>query len=179
MSDRALVESVADAVAAGEAVNWRVVERAAAKTRDARPDPRTQDHRSHRGGAPHPHATRSHVVEPYGGDWCGRRARHCRRAARAGDPGRSRRTCPGGVASHYQRPRFSVVAAWSCWPAEGRDRRLALLGGLFLTISSAFVLWLMPPPGAALEHAHRRSSAAAAGGVPGIDAVAFRSRVSR
>ena len=32
----------------------------------------------------------------------------------------------------------------------GRDRRLPLLGGLFLIISSAFVFWLMPPLGADL-----------------------------
>ena len=35
MSDRRLLESVADAIAAGEAVDWSDVERAAAKSRDA------------------------------------------------------------------------------------------------------------------------------------------------
>lgn len=35
MSERALLESVADAVAAGEAVDWRDVEQAAADTADA------------------------------------------------------------------------------------------------------------------------------------------------
>ena len=152
MSDRRLLESVADAVAAGEAVDWPDVERAVAKSRDA--DLLQQ----------------LRVVSAIGAK---------RRSHAPTDPTWWSRTVEAGVALVLAiavvRLAFAVLSpsALPCptaWPlvvnallfgvagivllaGGGRDRRLPLLGGLFLAISSAFVTVLMPSTGACADGA--------------------------
>ena len=147
MSGRQLLDSVADAVAAGGAVDWHDVERVGAKTRDA--DLIRQLKIVAGIGA----TRRTHA--PRGPTWWSR-------------------TVETGVAvvltiavAQLALAILGAPAAFARvgWPyivngfifgvggvvllaGGGRDRRLPLLGGLFLTISSAFVIWLMPPPGA-------------------------------
>ena len=152
MSDRRLLESVADAVAAGEAVDWSDVERAASKGRDA--------------GL----LQQLRVVSAIG-------AHRCRRAAKG--PTSWTRAVEAGVVLVLAIAVVRLVLALSsasaptcpmAWPrvvnallfgaggiallAGGRrDRRLQLLGGLFLAISSAFVTVLMPSAGACFDGA--------------------------
>ena len=149
MSERELHESVADAVAAGEAVDWRHVEHAAAKTRDA------------------DLIRQLRIIAAIGAT---------RRVHAPRGPTRWSRTLEIGVAVvltiAVAQLVLGIVGAPAAlarvgWPyivngfifgaggvvllaGGGRDRRLPLLGGLFLTISSAFVIWLMPPAGAVL-----------------------------
>lgn len=150
MSDRRLLESVADAVAAGEAVDWSDVERAAAKSRDA--------------GLPE----QLRVVSAIGA------GRHT-----LAPPGTHRwsRILETGVAVvlgvSVVRLAVAIVSVSGprCpmeWPfvvnallfgvggvvllaGGARDRRLPLLGGLFLAIGSAFVTLLMPSDGACFD----------------------------
>ena len=145
MSDRRLLESVADAVAAGEAVDWSDVERAAGKTCDS--DLLRQ----------------LKVVSAIGAK---------RRSATATGRTWWSRTLEGGVAAVLCVAAFQFALgilgapgalAHVAWPhilnafvfgaggllllaGGGRDRRLRLLGGWFLTVASAFALALMPPP---------------------------------
>ena len=149
MSERALLESVADAVAAGEAVDWRDVEQAAADTGDA------------------DLISQLRIVSAIGAG---------RRAPLPDGPSRWDRTLEACVAivltiaiAQFALAMVGISAALarSAWlhvvnvlvfglggivllAGGGRDRRLPLLGGLFLTISSAFVPMLMPSTGAGL-----------------------------
>ena len=149
MSERELHESVADAIAAGEAVDWRHVEQAAAKTRDA------------------DLILQLKVISAIG---------PTRRVPAPGGPTRSDRALETGVAVVLTIAVAQLVLAILGAPAAlarvswpyvvngfifgvgglvllaggGRDRRLPLLGGLFLTISSAFGVSLMPEPGVGL-----------------------------
>ena len=149
MSGRQLLDSVADAVAAGEAVDWQDVERVGGKTRDA--DLIRQLKIVSAIGA----TRRTHA--PRGPTWWDR-------------------TVETGVAvvlaiAIVQLPLAIVGAPGALtqvgWPytanclifgvagvvllaGGGRDHRLPLLGGLFLSISSAFAPALMPPPGSGL-----------------------------
>lgn len=152
MSDRRLLESVADAVAAGEAVDWSNVERAAAEGRDA--DLLQQ----------------LKVVSAIGAG---------RRFDAPPVPGWWSRTVGAVVAVvlgiAIARLALLIVSfpATLCptaWPnvvnaclfglggvvllaGGGRDRRLPALGGLFLAIGSAFVTALMPSGGHCLDNA--------------------------
>ncbi len=152
MSDRRLLESVADAVAAGEAVDWPDVERAAAKTRDA--DLLHQLKVVSAIGA-----GRRFDASPVPGWW-----------SRAVD-------AVVAVVLGIAIARLALVIvnapAALCptaWPnvvnaflfgfggvvllaGGGRDRRLPLLGGLFLAIGSAFVTALMPSGGNCFDDA--------------------------
>ena len=149
MSGRQLLDSVADAVAAGEAVDWHDVERVGAQTRDA--DLILQLKIIAGIGA----TRRTHA--PRGPTWWSR-------------------TVETGVAvvlaisiAQLAVAILGTPAALArvAWPETvnvlifgfggvvllaggGRDRRLPLLGGFFLSISSAFSPALMPPPGAGL-----------------------------
>ena len=152
MSQRALLESVADAVAAGEAVDWGDVEQAAADT----------------GDADLIHQLR--IVSAIGAT---RRAPASRGSTLAAMWNRVVET---GVAivltvaiaqlalAILGAPAAPIPVAWPYianvlifgWAGVvllaggGRDRRLPLLGGLFLTISSVFAGPLMPSPGSGL-----------------------------
>ncbi|MCY3819096.1 MAG: serine/threonine-protein kinase [Gammaproteobacteria bacterium] len=150
MSDRRLLESVADAVAAGEAVDWFDVELAAAKGRDA--DLLEQ----------------LKIVSAIGAK---------RRPLARSAPTCWNRILETGVAVvlAIAVARLAVVVVSVSAPActtdwtfvlnallfgaggvvllvgGARDRRLPLLGGLFLAISSAFVTVLMPSVGACFD----------------------------
>ena len=150
MSQRALLESVADAVAAGEAVDWRDVEQAAADTGDA------------------DLISQLKIVSAIGAT---RRAPESRGSALAAMWNRVVET---GVAVVLMIAVARLMLVVLSAPAEfvevvwlhaanvvifgtagvvllaggGRDRRLPLLGGMFLTIGSAFATILMPWPGA-------------------------------
>ena len=146
MSDRRLLESVADAVAAGEAVDWPDVERAASKSRDA--------------GL----LQQLRIVSAIG---AGRRSIQAPRPSwwsRAAEAGVVAVLCVAAVQFALGLVGAPAALAYVTWPhilnafvfgaggilllaGGGRDRRLRLLGGWFLTISSAFALALMPPPG--------------------------------
>ena len=149
MRERELHESVADAVAAGKAVDWHHVEHAAAKTRDADLIHQLK------------------IISAIGAT---------RRAPAPGGPTRWDRALETGVAVVLTMALAQLALAIVGTPASfarvacpcivnvlifgvggvvllaggGRDRRLPLLGGLFLTISSAFGATLMPAPGVGL-----------------------------
>ena len=149
MSERELHESVADAVAAGEAVDWHHVEHAAAKTRDA---------------------DLIHQLKIISAIGATRRV-HAPRG-----PTRWSRTLETGVAVVLTIAVAQLVLAVvgapaalcpAAWPyivnalifgvggvvllaGAGRDRRLPLLGGVFVTIGSAFVTSLVSSPEACL-----------------------------
>ncbi len=149
MSDSALVESVADAVAAGEAVDWREVERAAVKTRDADLIRQLEIIAAIRA------ARRTHA--PPGPTWWSRTVETGVAVVLAIAVAQLALAILGAPAAlaRVGWPQIINVLIFGggglvLLAGGGRDRRLALLGGLFLTISSAFVLWLMPPPGTGL-----------------------------
>ena len=149
MSGRQHLDYVADAVAAGEAVDWPDVERVGATTRDA------------------DLIRQLKIVSAIGAT---------RRTQAPPGPTWWSRAVEAGVAvvltiavAQLALAIVGIPAALARvgWPyvvngfifgvggvvllaGGGRDRRLPLLGGLFLTISSAFVIWLMPLSGAAL-----------------------------
>ena len=149
MSERQLLDSVADAVAAGKAVDWHDVERVGAKTRDA------------------DLILQLKIIAGIGAT---------RRADTPRGPTWWSRTVETSVAvvltiavAQLALAILGTPAALARvgWPhivnvlifgggglvllaGGGRDRRLPLLGGLFLSIGSAFAAALMPPPGAAL-----------------------------
>lgn len=149
MSQRELSESVADAIAAGEVVDWHGVEDAAAKTRDAEL------------------ILQLKIIAAIGA---------IRRARAARDPTRWGRTLEAGVAivltvalaqlvlalagtsaalARVTLPNVAHVVVFGVFSVAGvallasggRDRRIPLLGGLFLTISSSFAAPLMPQSG--------------------------------
>ena len=152
MSQRALLESVADAVAAGEAVDWRGVEQAATDTGDA------------------DLIQQLRIVSAIG---AGRRAPESRRSTLAVMWGR---VVEAGVAVVLAIAVLQLALAIVGTPAApvrvvwlhivnvlifggggvvllaggGHDRRLPLLGSVFLTIASAFAVLLMPSARAAV-----------------------------
>lgn len=153
MSDRRLLESVADAVAAGEAVDWSHVERAAAKGRDA--DLLQQLRVVSAIGA-----TRSGFPPQPSFNWW----------IRTTEAGVATVLCIAAVQFALGMLGAPAAVTNATWPhilsafvfgvggvlllaGGGRDRRLRLLGGWFLTISSAFALAWMPPPEAGLAGA--------------------------
>ena len=129
MSGRQLLDSVADAVAAGEAVDWHDVERVGAQTRDA--DLIRQLKIIAGIGA----TRRTHA--PRGPTWWSRTVETgvavvltiCCCAARAGDPGRSRRARPGRW-PHIVNVLIFGVGGLVLLAGGGRDRRLPLVGRL-------------------------------------------------
>ena len=149
MSGRQHLDSIADAVAAGEAVDWHDVEWGTTKTRDA------------------DLIRQLKIVSAIGAT---------RRAQAPSGPTWWDRAVETGVAVMLTiaiaQLALAIVGAPAAltrvgWPyivngfvfgvgglvllaGGGRDRRLPLLGGLFLTISSAFTPALMPPPDAGL-----------------------------
>ena len=149
MSQRALLESVADAVAAGEAVDWRDVEQAATDTRDA------------------DLISQLKIVSALGAT---RRTPASRGLTLSATWSR---VLEAGVAvvltiavaqlalAILGAPAAPVRVVWLhiinvlifggggvvLLAGGGRDRRLPLLGALFLTIMSAFAILLMPAPG--------------------------------
>ena len=146
MSDRRLLESVADAVAAGEAVEWADVERATAKSRDA--DLLRQLRVVSAIGA-----ARSSIKLPPGPNWW----------IRTTEAGVAAVLCVAAVQFALGMLGAPAALVHVTWPhilsafvfgaggvlllaGGGSDRRLRLLGGWFLTISSAFALAWMPPP---------------------------------
>ena len=148
MSERELHESVADAIATGDDLDWDNVERAATKTRDVDLIPQLK------------------IVA----------AIAARRVPAPRRPSQWSRTREAGVAVvlgiAVAQLVLAIVGTPSAlvrvtWPyivnvlsfglggtmllaGGGRDHRLPLLGGLFLTISSAFASSLLPPPGIGL-----------------------------
>ena len=153
MSDRRLLESVADAVAAGEAVDWPDVEQAAAQTRDA--DLLQQLKVVSAIGA-----ARASIQAPSGPTWWSRTA----------EAGVVAVLCVAAAQFALGLVGAPAALAHVTWPhilnafvfgaggvlllgGGGRDRRLRLLGGWFLTISSAFAFALMPGPEAGLTGA--------------------------
>ena len=149
MSGRQLLDSVADAVAAGEAVDWHDVERVGTKTRDA--DLIRQLKIVSAIGA-----TRR-TQAPRGPTWWDRTVEAVVAAvltiaiaqlalAIVGSPAALARVGWPYIVNGLVFGMGGVVLL----AGGGRDRRLPLLGGLFLTISSAFAIWLLPPPGAFL-----------------------------
>ena len=147
MSERALLESVADAVAAGEAVNWSGIERAAGNTRDA--DLINQLRIVSAIGA-----TRR-TDAPSGPTWWSRAVEAgvavvlCIAVVQLalailGTPDRLGRVAWLHVANVLMFGVGGVVLL----AGGGRDPRLPLLGGLFVTIGSAFAATLMPSSGA-------------------------------
>ena len=142
MSGRELLDSVADAVAAGGAVDWRDVERVGAKTRDA--DLIRQLKIVAGIGA----TRRAHVQS--GPTWWGRTvetgvavvltiAVAQLALAILGTPAALARV----AWLHILNALIFGVGGVLLLAGGGRDRRLPLLGGLFLTIASAFVIPLM------------------------------------
>ena len=149
MSERELHESVADAIAAGDVVDWHDVQDAAATSRDADLI----------------HQLR--IIAAIGAT---------RRVHAPRGPTRWSRTLEAVVAvvltmalAQLTLAILGTPAAFArvAWPyivnalifgvggvvllaGGGRDRRLPLLGGLFLTISTAFGASLLPPPGVGL-----------------------------
>ena len=154
MSQRALLESVADAVAAGEAVDWGDVEQAAADTGDA------------------DLISQLRIVSAIG---AGRRGPDSRGSTRAATWSRAVETGVAVVlAIAVAQLALTILAAPTLvqigWlhtvnvlifgvggvvllAGGGRDRRLPLLGGLFLAISSAFAAMLMSSRGAGVNGA--------------------------
>ncbi len=155
MSQRALLESVADAVAAGEAVDWRDVEQAAADTGDA------------------DLISQLRIVSAIGA------ARHTPESRGSALSAMWNRVVETGVAvvltiavvqlalailsvpaalAHVEWPNILNVLIFGVGgvvllAGGGRDRRLPLLGGLFLTIGSAFAVALLPPSSSGLDGA--------------------------
>ena len=149
MSGPQHLDSVADAVAAGEAVDWHDVERGTTKTRDA--DLIRQLKIVSAIGA----ARRTPA--PSGPTWWDRAvetgvavvltiAVAQLALAIVGAPAALAR----GAWLHLLNVLIFGLGGVVLLAVGGRDRRLPLLGGLFLTISSAFVIWLMPPSGVGL-----------------------------
>ena len=149
MSGRQLLDSVADAVAAGEAVDWHDVERVGTKTRDA--------DLIHQlkivAGIGATRRTRA----PRGPTWWGRTVETGVAVVLAIAVAQLALAIVGAPAAlargawlHILNVLIFGLGGVVLLAGGGRDRRLPLLGGLFLTISSAFVIWLMPPPGVGL-----------------------------
>ena len=150
MSDRRLLESVADAVAAGEAVDWSDVERAAAKGRDA---DLLQQLKivSAIGAGRRSHATTgthwwNWILETGVAAVLG--VSVVRLAVAIVDVSGPR--CPMEWPFVVNALLFGVGGV-VLLAGGARDRRLPLLGGLFLAIGSAFVTLLMPLDGACFD----------------------------
>ena len=149
MSGRQLLDSVADAVAAGRAVDWHDVERVGAKTRDA--DLILQLKIIAGIGA----TRRTHVQS--GPTWWSRAVETgvavvlIIAVARLVPAILGTPAALAGVAwLHVVNVFIFGVGGLVLLAGGGRDRRLPLLGGLFVTIGSAFAPVLMPLPGAGL-----------------------------
>ena len=149
MSGRQLLDSVADAVAAGKAVDWRDVERVGAQTRDA--DLIRQLKIIAGIGA----TRRAHA--PRGPTWWSRTVETSVAVVLTIAVAQLALAILGAPAAlarvgwpHIVNVLIFGGGGLVLLAGGGRDRRLSLLGGLFLSICSAFVLWLIPPPGAGL-----------------------------
>lgn len=149
MSGRQHLDSIADAVAAGEAVDWHDVERGTTKTRDA--DLIRQLKIVSAIGAARSTQT------PRGPNWWDRAVETGVAVvltiavaqlvlAMVGAPAALARVGWPYIVNGF----IFGVGGVVLLAGGGRDRRLRLLGGLFLTISSAFVIWLMPLAGTVL-----------------------------
>ena len=185
MSGRQHLDSVADAVAAGEAVDWHDVERGTTETRRRRPDPPAQDRLGHWGDT---HRTQP----PSGPTWwdraveteCRRRAHHCHAAQLAlAIVGAPAALCPGRLAltSSTSFDLRRRRRAWCCWPAVDVTAGFRCLGALVSHDQLGFRgIALMPPPGACPRRrdACRGAPSAATGSVSVADTVAFRSASS-
>ena len=144
MRDRRLLESVADAVAAGEVVDWSHIERAAAKTRDA--DLLQQLKVVSALGA-----GRRSQVQP-SQTWWSRCRENCVTFVLCVAVAQLAMAILGASAVLAQVAWLHVVnvlmfgvGGGVLLAGGGRDSRLPLLGGLFVTIGSAFAATLMPP----------------------------------
>lgn len=149
MSGRQHLDSVADAVAAGEAVDWHDVERGTTETRDA--DLIRQLKIVSAIGAGRRAAT------PHGPTWWSRTVETIVAVvlaiavaqlvlAMVGAPAAFARVGWPYVVNGF----IFGVGGVVLLAGGGRDQRLPLLGALYLTISSAFAASLMPSPGAGL-----------------------------
>ncbi len=146
MSQRALLESVADAVAAGEAVDWRDVEQAAADTGDADLISQLRIVSAIGATRPAPESRRlalsamwNRVVE------AGVAVVLAIAVAQLALAILGARAAPVQVAWPYiANVLIFGVGGAVLLAGGGRDRRLPLLGGWFLTIGSAFAAMLIP-----------------------------------
>ena len=152
MSQHELSESVADAIAAGEVVDWHDVEHAAAKSRDAElilqlkiiaAIGATRRVRVPRGPTLWSRSLEAGVAIVL------TVALAQLALAIMGIPAALARVTLPNVAQVVVFCVFSV-AGLALLASGGRDRRIPLLGGLFLTISSAFAAPLMPQSGGGL-----------------------------
>ena len=149
MSGRQQLDSIADAVAAGEAVDWHDVERGATKPGDA--DLIRQLKIVSAIGA-----TRR-TQAPSGPTWWDRSVEAAVAVVLAIAVAQLAVAivgAPAVLARVAWIHMFNVIifglGGVVLLVGGGRDRRLPLLGGLFLSICSAFVIWLMPLPGAGI-----------------------------
>ena len=152
MSQRALLESVADAVAAGEAVDWRDVEQAAADTGDADLISQLKIVSAIAATRPAPESRGSTISAIWN------------RVVETGVAvvltiavAQLALAILGAPAApvHVAWPYIANVLIFGVGGAVllaggGRDRRLPLLGGLFMTIGATFAAPLMPSSGASL-----------------------------
>lgn len=152
MSQHELSESVADAIAAGEVVDWHDVEHAAAKSRDAELILQlkiiaaigvTRRVRAPRGPTRWSRSLEAGVAIVL------TVALAQLALAIMGIPAALARVTLPNVAQVVVFCVFSVAGV-ALLAGGGRDRRIPLLGGLFLTISSAFAAPLMPQSGGGL-----------------------------
>ena len=143
-----LGDAVADAIAAGDNVDWRKVDRAAAKTGDV--DLISQlkivsaIRASHRADAPRPTSRWTRTVEAAVAVVFTTAVAQLLLAI-VGTPAALARVPWPYIANVLS---FGLGGA-VLLAGGGRDRRLPLLGGLLLTIGSAFAVSLMPQPGVA------------------------------
>ena len=142
---RRLHEAVADAIAAGDNVDWRKVDRAAAKTGDV--DLMSQlkivsaIRASRRADTPRPTSRWTRTVEAAVAVVLTIAVAQLLLAV-VGTPAALARVPLPYIVNVLS---FGVGGV-ALLAGGGRDRRLPLLGGLFLTISSAFVFSVMPRP---------------------------------
>ena len=150
MSDRRLLESVADAVAAGDVVDWPEVERQATKSRDADLLRQLKVVSAIEAGC-RSHAARSPT-------WWSRLRENCVTAVLCVAVAQLALAILGAPPEllrvawlHVVNLAMFGVAGMVLLAGGGRDARLPLLGGLFVIIGSAFAATLVPSPDASLE----------------------------
>ena len=143
---RRLQEAVADAIAAGDSVDWRKVDRAAAKSGDVDLMSQLQIVSAIR-------ASR-HVDTPRPASRWARTVEAAVAVVLTIAVAQLLLAIVGTPAALARVPWLYIanvvsfgVGGLVLLAGGGRDRRLPLLGGLFLTISSAFAVSLMPQPG--------------------------------